>query len=334
MFEKFKDFASKYVNTVAIILCAIVGAVIVGFFIYKQQELVARTQEIQKSVVQQKELSDGIMRSMSSYVEKKDFEEFAKQSNINLDAIKQDLDKLNAKPYIITYVQTSTPGTSQKDVPSTDTQVNPTPASEDKYGYLKNIQKLNLNERFPAPGNGTSDIPFGDVAFDASKKAPWAVNVYPRNYTNTMVIGKDENGKSYSYVRFAVDVNGKTYPVMVNTAKMVEEYPSAKFRFWDPRLFAGAQGGVNISQVNGELPIGASLGLMSYGQYSGSPDWSFLQFGGGYGVVSKKFMATFTPAAYNIGKHLPFMSNTYVASDVGVNTSGDISVSAGIKVGL
>jgi hypothetical protein len=263
-----------------------------------------------------------------------DFDEFANHANLDLDQIRKDLEELSAKPTIINYSYVITPGTNRGDIPSSSSEPNPTPALTDKYGYLKNIQKLELNEQFMASANGTTNVPWGNVKFDASKENPWSLEVLKRKYSNVTVIGKDENGRSYAYVKFMVDVNGKSYPVMINTSRMVQEYPSSRFQFWNPRLFVGASAGVDINQVRGELPVGASLGIMSYGQYKTSPDWSFLHVGGGYGTVSQRPMLMITPAAYNVGKHIPFMSNTYISTDLGMNTNGDLSVSGGIKVGL
>jgi len=316
-----------------LILCGL------GFIIYFQQQIISRQAAINESIVEQKQLNDHIVRSMSQYATKKDMDEFIKENNVNLNVIRQDLGKLNASVVAVNKTIVYSRAQSGTNIPSTSTDprpdpVEPTSCSVDLYGYLKNKQNLELSEKF----NETS-VPIGSVSFSAWKEKPWDVSVKQRSYNMVNVIGKDEEGKQYIYNKFSVSVDGKEYPVNINNAKLIQEYPGAKFKFWNPRLYIGAGGGINIQTakpgVNGEFTPNATFGFMTYGKYNDSPDWSFLQLGMGYDIVSKQPQVVIVPAAYNVGQHIPkVIRNTYVAPQVQVGFDGAVSVGAGIQVGL
>ena len=67
----------------------ILGAL--SFIIYKEIESSKRQEAIETSIVKQKDLIDNITRSMAEYTTKGDLEQFIKDNNINLKAIKDDL---------------------------------------------------------------------------------------------------------------------------------------------------------------------------------------------------------------------------------------------------
>jgi len=310
------------------------GAILVilglGFIIYKQNEISTRQQAIETQIVQQKELANNIMRSQSGYATKNDIEKFVKDNGINLKAIQDDLSKLHASISAANTVVVMSSGQVVGNLPSSSTgAVNPTPTTIDTYGYLKNAQLLNLHEDF----SGTP-VPIGQVGFSAWQQNPWNINVSPRAYKVTNVIGTDDNQRTYVYNKFVVTVDNKDYEVKIAKAETKQEYPTAKWSWWNPRLFIAADGGVNVSKVKGEFTPSLNLGIMSYGQYKTSPDFSVLQVGVGVGVVSQRPQFILTPGAYNIGKHIPLMNNTYIAPSVSVSTDGSFSVMAGLRVGL
>jgi len=91
---------------------------------------------------------------------------------------------------------------------------------------LKNVQHLDIQENFDK-----TTVPIGDVAFDASKQAPWTLNVKPRQYNVVNVVGTDENNKQYFYNKFSIKTDGKDYPLNINNSQLVQEVPEAKLSF-------------------------------------------------------------------------------------------------------
>ena len=197
-------------------------------------------------------------------------------------------------------------------------------------------QDLALNENFT-----TVQVPIGKVGFSAWQKDPWEVNISPREYNVDTVVGVDENQRQTFYNKFSVKVDNKSYDIPIKTATTKQQYPSATFSFWNPRLLMGLDGGINVGgvkaiPVSGEFTPSLSVGIMSYGQYKTTPDLSILEVGVGYGTVNKTPGIIITPIAYNFGKNLfsPFMNNTYIGPSVMIATDGSFTVGAGIRVGF
>lgn len=314
---------------------AILTIGVLGFIVYNQIQIKNQQTAIQAQLVEQKQLVDGIMRSQNQYATKEDIDKFAKDNNVNLSAIKDDLDKLNAQVTSINVIIASSRGQRGTNIPSGPPgPVNPNPVdpnNPDPHGYMKAQQNLALNEDF-----GTVKVPFGQVGFSAWQKNPWSIDINQRDYSVATVVGTDENQRQYFYNKFAVTTGGKTYDIPIKTATTKQEYPSPKWSWWNPRLLMGLDGGVNISNVKGEFTPSVNVGIMSYGQYKTTPDFSILEVGVGYGTINKTPQVLVTPVAYNIGRNFfsPLMNNTYIGPSFQVSTDGTLGAGAGLRVGF
>lgn len=321
--------STKILLVILVICMSIMG----GFIIYLEYQHKSQLKELQTAITTQKQLQDDIVRSMSTYATKDDLTEFAKSNNINLKAIQDDLDKLNASLNAINVSVVNSSGQTASNIPSTSTSPTTDPTTNnpnsDPYGYFKNTQTLHLDEDFT-----DTKVPIGDVSFSASKKAPWSVNIQPRQYNLVTVIGKDEDEKVYTYNQFSIKEGDKEYPVKITNSQTKEELPSAKFSFWNPRLYLGIEGGININKLQGESAPTLGIGIISFGQSKKNPDLSVLQIGAGYEMVGKNAQFTLTPISYNIGSKIPMMNNLFVGPTASVDTQGNFSVGLGIRVGL
>lgn len=324
--------------TLTKVLVAIGAIVLFGalaFIIYNQQQIKNRQTAIEAQIVEQKQLVDGIVRSQSQYASKEDINKFAKDNDINLSAIRADLEKLNAQVTSINVAIATSQGQRGTHVPSGPPgPVNPHPVdpnNPDPWGYQKAQQNLALNEDF-----GTVKVPIGSVGFSAWQKEPWSYNIASREYHLNTVVGTDENQRQYFYNKFTVNTGGKSYEIPIKSATTKQEYPSPKWSWWNPRLLMGLDGGVNISHVQGEFTPHVSVGIMSYGQYKTTPDFSILEVGAGYGTVNKTGQVVITPVAYNVGKNWfsPLMNNTYIGPSFQVGTDGSLGAGVGVRVGF
>lgn len=321
---------TKFLIGLGVILTA--GAL--AFIIYNQHMLRVQQNAIQTQMVQQQQLVDGIVRSQSQWATKDDMKNFASANGIDLKAIQDNLDKLSAQVASINTATVVSQGQNSTNVPSTSTgpsNPNPNPTNQDPYGYQKKEQDLALNEDF-----GSNKVPIGNVGFSAWQKNPWTLNISPREYDVSTVVGVDENQRQYFYNKFNVKVDGKTYEVPIKNATTKQEFPTAKWSWWNPRALMGVDGGVNISHVSGEVVPHLGLGIMSYGQYKNNPDFSVLELGLGYEPIGKTGELVVTPVAYNIGKNLfsPFITNVYIGPSFTVATDGSLGVGLGLRVGL
>ncbi len=319
-----------------------------GLILYQQHELKVQQTAIQTQITQQQQLVDGIMRSSSQWATKGDLQDFAKANDINLKAIQDNMKQLGDQLASINVITVDSNGQKQGNLPSSGTgptNPNPTPPTTvtctpggtvtcpnpDPFGYMKAEQDFALNEDF-----GTLKVPFGTVGFSAWQQNPWNVNIPPREYNVDTVVGVDDHERQTFYNKFSVKVNGKSYDIPIKSATTKQQYPTPTFSFWNPRLLMGLDGGVNINHVQGEFTPHLSVGIMSYGQYKTTPDFSILEVGFGYGAINKTGEVVITPVAYNIGKNLfsPLMNNTYIGPSVQIGTDGSFGVGAGLRVGF
>ena len=317
---------------------AILTIGVLGFVIYNQIQIRKQNDAIQSQLVEQRQLVDGIVRSSNQYATKGDVDKFAKDNGINLGAIRDDLEKLHGEITAVNVAIATSQGQHGTNIPSVKpgptNPVNPNPVdpnNPDPYGYQKAQQNLALDEDF-----GTLKVPFGQVGFSAWQKSPWSIDINPRQYNVDTVVGTDENQRQYFYNRFTVATGGKTYEIPIKTATTKQEYPTAKWSWWNPRLLMGLDGGVNITNVKGEFTPHIGVGIMSYGQYKTTPDFSILEVGLGYGTVNKTGQVVVTPVAYNIGKNLfsPLMNNTYIGPSLSIGTDGSVGAGVGLRVGF
>lgn len=318
---------------ILLILGGFIVVGLLGFIVYKQIEISNKQLAIESQVVAQKELVDNIMRSQNSYATKDDIDKFIKDNGVNLQAIQDDLDKLHAEVTSVNTIAVISNGQTATNIHSTGTGIsNPNPVDSknpDVFGYLLRQQNLNLNEDF-----GGVKVPIGQVGFSAWQKDPWNINILPREYHITNVIGTDDNQRTYVYNKVTVKSGNQNYDVKITTAQTEQKYPEAQWSWFNPRLYIGADGGINVNSVKGEFTPNVNISFMSYGKYKTQPDFSVLEVGVGYGTVSKKAQLVITPATYNVGKNIPLMNNMYIGPSLHIGSNGEISVMAGIRVGL
>ena len=309
-----------------------------GLFIYEKVNNAKQLQAMSDQMTSQKQLVDNITRSMSTYATKQDMEQFAKDSNVNLDAIKKDLSNLNSSLIAMNTSKVTSVGQTGNNISSTSTTPNTNPstvAGNDPYGYQKNIQNLHLNEEFA----DKTQVPIGDVSFDASKPAPWGINIQPREYQSTTTLGVDENEHYTAYNNFSINVAGKNYPLTITNSKLVQQFPDAKFYF-NPRLFITAGGGVDIGHlpaVDGSFNVGGTIQVFSYGKSKKNPDISILQVGAGYQSNKNEFTAMINPVSFNIGSVVPtggLINNTFIGPSVQITPSGSVYVGGNISIGF
>lgn len=316
------------------------GLVIIGFIgyvVYKEHQFNQLKTQLNQSVTLMEQLKDGIARSQSQTVSKDDLNAFAAQNKIDLDTIQKNLNGLNASITGINSITVSSKGTTASGLASTSTTPNPIPVASpnvsDPFGYLSNRQNLTLNEQF-----GQANVPIGDVGFSSWQKDPWNINILPRKYSITNVLGTDKDGKHYVYNKIAINVEGKDYPITIDDAKYEETLPNASFSFWNPRLFLGADAGINLST----LPLTATVspnidvGIMSYGKTKANPSLSVLQVGTAYDIVNRYPKIEIAPINLNVGNVISssLIQNTYMGPIIGIGLNGQIDAGLGIRVGL
>lgn len=316
---------------IALSVIAVIGTLL--FIIKVQYDSIARLKVIESSIIDAKNLGEGIVRLQSSYATKKDLEKIIEEQKVDLDKIKKDLDIFGATVKGVTTVKTISSGYSGTNLPSSAT----TPREDapqkaqvkDEFGYLTSSQWLKLNEPFT---DGTK-VPLGNIGFSAWKKNPWTLSLSPRTYSTTTVFGADEDGRLYAYSKVTIDVDGKTYTLPITESKMVQQYPTARFGF-NPKLYLGAEVGAILNDPMFNHAYNLSLSLFSYGKSKVLPTWTFVNLGLGYSLNTENPILMLSPINYNLAEHLPLVTNLYIGPSVSVDKSKNIGLYLGFRVGL
>jgi len=328
------ELKEKIIISILLIITLFLGS----FLVYREFQYSKQSKLIESSILKQKELSDFITRSQSSYVSKSDLDDSIKK--LDLKPIKDDLDTLNAKVSSINTIRVSSQGLLSNGVPSSAVAPNnaSTPITancggeeivcNDPYHYQTTIQKLSLNETFP-----NILVPFGEVNFSAANKNPWGFSIYQRDYNVATVVAVDENQNQFVYNKFTIQVDNKKYDIKINQAEVIYQFPESLFQF-NPRFFMGIESGLNFSDMKLAVFPNISFQLLSYGKYKTNPDFSFLQLGLGYDFVSREPSIMVSPIYFNVNPFFTFLKNTYLGGSFSVFTSGQFNFSLGLKVSL
>lgn len=348
MKEKFNEYIKKIFIIVAI-LCMIFAVVFVIKLYYDTKE---RQAQIEKSLVEMKQLGDNIIRNQSKYATKEDLENFGK--DLNLKEIKADLESLDAKLIGISKIVAISLAYHGTNLPSDHVIPNPNPNNGtitvicpegtevecpdiDKYGYFKNAQVKDLYEMF----NGTK-VPFGSTTFKAWEKNPWDVTINERKYRVATILGEDEDGRHYVYNKFDIEVDGKTYSIPIQKGEFLEQYPEASILF-NPKIFLGVIGGAAIRTtaplveddpwVYGSLIPNLAFSPFSYGVTKTRTQFVFPKIGVGYDAIAQAINFSLAPISYNLGSAFDsnIISNLYIEPSVGVdiNSDGDALITLG-----
>ena len=342
--KKIKDFINP--KNLAITLLVITCLILVVGSVKSCVDAKNQRDAMQSELTELKRMTDQVVRSKTQYVTKEDLDKFGKDLGLNLDEIKKDMATNDAKMAAISKALVVSLGRRQTGVPSSwtrPTNNTTTPVAvcpdgseqtcEDEFGYWAKAQGLNLTEPFP-----NVEVPIGSVTFEAWKKDPWSIDVKPREYHVTTVLGRDKSGRHYTYNKFEVGVDGKKYPVEINDSVLKEILPEASFSWWNPRFGIGLHGGVGFNTtpspdrdtVSAAFGPTISFSPFSYGELEVKPDWIFARIGVGVDAVHGTATFSLAPAMWNLGSEVEFIQNTYLGPVITVDHQSRVGVGIGI----
>jgi len=312
---------------------------VMGIMLFKIYDLEAQQAALQTQVVQSVQLANGITRAMATYATKADIQDFASKNDLDLQAIQDDLSKLSATLTSVNQVSVNSVGQKQTGVASTTTTprttkpptttvaTTTTPTNSDPYNYQKNRQMLAVNEKFTNPTtNKPVNVPFGQVGFSAWLKDPWDINIAPRTYKATTVIGTDTNNRQYAYNKFTIAVNGTNYPVKIANDVVMQQPLSNTFSWWSPHIYLTAGGAADLNTKGGDANVGLTFGALTYGSpvKGVSPLVSIGQLGLGFQVVDQRPSLILNPVMFNVGKLISPSNSVISNTFLGPSLQGDI----------
>lgn len=324
---------------------------ILGYIIKKQSDIITA---LQQNSEEQRQLKDNIVTVKSTLLTKEELDKKLAAINMDLGVIKDDLKKTKSDITGLITISAKTPGGTYVGVPNTgfyprqpDTTqpgttgtVPPDPVCQnsnnetcitDKHGYLSKIPYLKLDE--PTLND---KIPFGEVAFDVKKEAPWSYKIHPREYSTSVIIATDPVGRKSAYAKMMIkpdDGSNKVYALPQTQIQYYEQYPEAQFYWWNPRIMFGAN--VGYSTMPG-LSYGASAQVFTstYGKFKYKPDWYIAGLGVGYDINNKAYNISVSPFMYKVTGDNSMFQNINVGPTISVDFKGNVALLGGIMLAL
>lgn len=322
---------------IAVLLVLIAGMAVA--LVLQNRTIEAQHQALlAKSAEPQEQLDGGVVRASTVEGAPGDALASAAAEGVPVGTVTTDAKAHGATVNSTSSTRTTTTGKRESNVPSTGTQERqpdaaaPTDAKagDDKWGYTRARKYIDLSE--PMPGAG--EVPWGRVGFSAWQEKPWDVSVVPRTYKVVTVGAVTDDGRRYAYSRFTVEVDGKEYPVTIQSAKYVEDLPTGRFR-WHLKPLIAVDLAASVFGGSGlQVLPGVQLAIAGYGTSPQLPEWLFVILGLAADTTGPAGALTLTPLSWNLHRALPFVDNTYVGATVSFTTQGLMGVGGGVRVGL
>ena len=149
----------------------------------------------------------------------------------------------------------------------------------------------------------------------------WKTGVYPVEYKTKIIQTEQQDGQWNTYVEAWAENNkdkesiGKELPVKIEMAEFLQLKKQTKeFFWWSPHVNLNLDAALG-SNLDTNVGGGISLSTSGYGRTVNDLTWRFIDFG--LSTNGDNYWAKFTPFAYNIGEHIPLVSNTFLGPFVG-----------------
>ncbi|RKZ10817.1 hypothetical protein DRQ25_01540 [Candidatus Fermentibacteria bacterium] len=119
-------------------------------------------------------------------------------------------------------------------------------------------------------------------------------------------------------------VYGEKFPVKINSFEYARTPITKKSWMFNPRI------GLGGALTNEFFAPQLDVSFWSYGTTKIDMDWRFVNIG--MGGTTDKFVATFVPVSYNIGKFLPVVENIFLGPAFGVDSDSKTSYGGTLMV--
>ena len=188
-------------------------------------------------------------------------------------------------------------------------------------------------------GKVIKQIPYAWAIFYPNKPAgkKWKYGIYSLEYHSKIVQSEQETGNINTYIETWFENNkrkvsrGYKVPVKIVSSEFQQlKIKKNKFYWWDPKLNLNLDYGFssNSSQTAGG---GISISFMGYGRTKNDLMWRFVDFG--LSTNGDDYWIKFSPFAYNVGRHIPLVDNTFIGPFVGYDVSNN-SKMIGISISV
>jgi len=280
-----------------------------------------------------KKITDSIARAETKIVGKEELENFLKGTELSVNKIKKDLQKMEADLSAVGKTVASIEGKIESDQ-SSDNSVSHTPPDQpseckfcDIYEYTTQLQKKDIK---------IGEMPYGTITFDASKAKPWSLKYDDIDIIVNTALGLTKEKRRIFYHAIYLknksrpELKDKQYTLKLTSSEFVESIPfPTKWHWWAPSIDISIDN-MLTSENMGRYDLGASIGF-TFLALGGTPEysnWRFARLGLGFNTNGKIF-GSFEPARYNLGDKLPLINDLWL----GLNLIYTGKWGAGISVG-
>jgi len=309
-------------------------AVVVALLVYGYKLYLNLTSKIEAGNVAYKQLSETLARAQNESVTKAELLDLAKSLQLDIGAIKKDLSSLDAKLVAVGTTVAKINSKIENSKPS-DNTVPVDPPEQPAQCKLCDIFEYTANKQLIDVEFG--EMPFASVEFDARQRAPWTIASDAVDVKVDTAIGeREKDGTLVLYHTISLEnksrpeLAGKDFKLKIASSKFSQLLDNRKeFYTWSPHLELHLDNNFIADDGLSYKPgVSAKLSLMSYGLTKNDSDWRFVILGLGVGFESSLY-GTFGLFEYNIGKHIPLLSNLYI----GINGVYNGNWGFGINIG-
>ncbi len=307
-----------------------------GILFYQNQKLKGQVAEYAGQLdINYKALTKSLQQAETKLAKNDDeLDAFAEQRELDLKTIKNNLKSLDA--YLVAvasseaktstvvnnhYISNKTTS-SEIEVPLCKDDGRPI----DIYSYTKNIETTRLED-----SNG---MVIADVSFSAAQKRPWSSKVFGLSYLINNTIGEGPGGQVILTTELLAEnpevQSGELFRIDGFNSRLLQAPTSPpEFDWWDPSLFLTTQLGLGVYQEL-QFSAGISVGFspFSYGNLK------VLGVSIGYDAFNNTFLAALHPILYNVGAHIPLISDLFVSLYCGIDSNTSVSIGIGISTML
>lgn len=183
--------------------------------------------------------------------------------------------------------------------------------------------------RYKDDKGAEQEIPVAWTIFYPNKpeEEKWKTGIYPLDYYVRIVQAEQKTGQTNTYAEVWFENTkdkqsrelGLKAPITIEKSEFKQLKVTDKQMFWwAPHLGLSVDGyyGSNVDQYYG---AGLDFSFSGYGRTRNDLTWRFFDFGASYNGDGVYFK--FAPFLYNIGEHIPFISNTYIGPFIGIDTN-------------
>ena len=179
-------------------------------------------------------------------------------------------------------------------------------------------------------GGNVVEIPLGWAMFFPNREPEkqWKTGIYPLEYYLKIIQTEQKTGQMNTYAEAWVETDqpkeykDTKFPLTIKEMEFKQEKKSNKeFFLWAPHLNLNLDYSFS-STLDNNIAGGLSFSTMGYGITKNDLDWKFLEFG--FNTNGKDFTLKLSPFSYNIGRHIPLISNTFLGPFVGFGSDGAV----------